>query len=432
MPVRVELPHVGETVTEGIIQKWLKQPGERVKRFEPLAEVVTDKVTMEFPSPVDGVLVRHLVPEGAAVPMGSPICEIETAEVPAPVEPSAPSPPVKAPVAVLEEPPPNMVMGPTGLRPREEAPTPAPPRERPPLSPVVQRLIAEHNITPQELERIQGTGIGGRITKQDILRYLEARTAPPPAPPTPPAPAPPAPRPAAALGADEEALPLTPVRRIIAENMARSAREIPMAWSMVEVDVTGLARWREAVKEEFERKEGAELTFLPFVVKAVVEALKENPLVNSSWGGDKIILKKRINIGIAVAAPQGLVVPVIHDADRLSIAGLAKAIHDKVQRARENRLTLEDVQGGTFTINNTGALGSVLSQAIINYPQAAILTTERVVKRPVVIDDAIAIRSIMNITVTFDHRILDGHQMSAFTQAVKRRLEAMGPGTPLY
>lgn len=432
MPIRIELPQVGETVTEGIIQKWLKQPGERVKRFEPLAEIVTDKVTMEFPSPVEGVVVRHLVPEGAKVPMGSAICEIESAEAPAPAE-APPAPPAKAPVAVMEEPSPNLVLGPTGLRPREEvAPSAAPPKERPPLSPVVQRLVAEHSITPQELERIQGTGIGGRITKQDILRYLESRAVPAPAAAAPPPPAP-APAPARpALGADEEAIPLTPVRRIIAENMARSAREIPMAWSTTEVDVTPLARWREAIKEEFERKEGVELTFLPFVVKAVVEALKENPLVNSTWGGDKIVLKKRIHIGIAVAAPQGLVVPVIHDADRLSIAGLAKALHDKIQRARENRLTLEDVQGGTFTINNTGALGSVLSQAIINYPQAAILTTERVVKRPIVIDDAIAIRSIMNITVTFDHRILDGHQIGAFTQAVKRRLESMGPNTPLY
>ncbi|MCS7207458.1 MAG: 2-oxo acid dehydrogenase subunit E2 [Dehalococcoidia bacterium] len=439
MPVRIELPHVGESVTEGVIQKWLKQPGERVKKYEPLAEVVTDKVTMEFPSPVDGVLVRHLVPEGATVPMGSAICEIETAEAPAPAAPPAPKPPP----AVMEEPSPSMVLGPTGLRPREEpAPTPPAPtagRERPPLSPVVQRLVAEHGITPQELESIQGTGLGGRITKQDILRYLEARSAPTPAPApaAPPAPIPASPPPAPAParptpGADEEVVPLTPVRRTIAENMARAAREIPMAWSMVEVDVTALARWRETIKDEFERKEGVELTFLPFVVKAVVEALKENPLVNATWGGDKIILKKRIHIGIAVAAPQGLVVPVIHDADRLSIAGLAKAIHDKVQRARANRLTLDDVHGGTFTVNNTGALGSVLSQAIINYPQAAILTTERVVKRPVVVDDAIAIRHMMNITVTFDHRILDGHQIGAFTQAVKRRLESMGPQTPLY
>lgn len=431
MPVRIELPQVGETVTEGIIQKWLKQPGEKVKKFEPLAEIVTDKVTMEFPSPVEGVVVRHLVPEGAKVPMGSAICEIESAEVPTPSPQAPEAPPSKAPVAVMEEPSPNMVLGPTGLRPREEAAPPAAPaKERPPLSPVVQHLVAEHGITPQELERIQGTGIGGRITKQDILRYLESRAAPAPAPPAPPPSAPAPARPAVA--ADEEVLPLTPVRRIIAENMARSAREIPMAWSMTEVDVTPLVRWREVIKEEFKRKEGVELTFLPFVIKAVVEALKENPLVNSTWGGDKIIVKKRIHIGIAVAAPQGLVVPVIHDADRLSIAGLAKALHDKVQRARENRLTLEDVQGGTFTINNTGALGSVLSQAIINYPQAAILTTERVVKRPVVIDDAIAIRHIMHITVTFDHRILDGHQVGAFTQAVKRRLEGMGPNTPLY
>jgi len=191
-------------------------------------------------------------------------------------------------------------------------------------------------------------------------------------------------------------------------------------------------RFRESVKEDFYRREGVELTYLPFVVKAVAEALKENPLLNSTWGGDKIILKKRINIGIAVAAPDGLVVPVIHDADRLSISGLARAVRDLTLRARQGKLTLQDIQGGTFTLNNTGALGSVVSYPIINYPQAAILTTEAIQKRPVVIGEGIAIRSMMNLCLSFDHRISDGAEAAKFIQAVRRRLEAMGPDTPLY
>ena len=424
MPLKIELPQVGETVTEGTIQKWLKKPGDRVEKYEPLAEVETDKVTMEVPSPVAGVLVSQLVPEGAKVAMGAPICEIETSEVPAP---SREAEPVTA--APAGPPPFEFVVGPgtevgvTGVKPMvEEGPAPPVSKEAPRLSPVVQRLAAEHGVSTQELARIPGTGIGGRVTKQDLLKYLETRA---------PAPAAPAP-PKVAVGPEEEALPLTPIRRRIAENMVKASTEVPMAWSAVEVDVTSLVRWREGVKEEFQRREGVELTYLPFIAKAVAESLKENPKVNSAWGGDKILLKKRINLGIAVGAPQGLVVPVVKDADHLSIAGLAKAIRDVVARARENRLTLQDVQGGTFTVNNTGALGSVVSQAIQNYPQAALLTTESIVKRPVVVDDAIAIRHIQVLTITFDHRVLDGLEAGAFMQSVKRRLEAMGPGTPWY
>ena len=227
-------------------------------------------------------------------------------------------------------------------------------------------------------------------------------------------------------------MPLTAVRRIIAEHMSRSASEIPHAWSMIEVDVTPLVTHRDRIKDDFRQREGVALTYLPFAVKAVVEALKENPLLNSSWGGDKIVLKKRINIGVAVAAPGGLVVPVIHNADSHSIAGLARAAHDITDRARQGKLTLEDVQGGTFTLNNTGALGSIVSQPIINHPQAGILTIEAVQKRPVVINDAIAIRSMMNVCLSFDHRIADGSESAAFLQAVKQRLEAMGPDTPIY
>ncbi|MBI4310725.1 MAG: 2-oxo acid dehydrogenase subunit E2 [Chloroflexi bacterium] len=451
MPIKVELPQVGESVTEGIIQKWLKKPGDVVQKYEPLVEVVTDKVTMEMPSPVGGTLVSLLVQEGTKVAMGTPICEIETGDVaPAAVAPAEAAPAARAPtstVGVFVEA--TGHIGPTGAIPSEEAgpsveapatlpegPTPAAPRAPLRLSPVVQRLAAEHGITEEEMRRLRGTGIEGRITKQDLLGYIERKPATGAAPAAAPfqgRAAPPAPAPAAqaAPALEEEVLPLTPVRRIIAENMVKAA-QIPVAWSANEVDATSLVRLRGRVRDEFERREGVELTYLPFIAKAVVEALREHPLLNSAWGGDKIILKKRINLGIAVAAAQGLVVPVVRDADRLSIAGLAHAFHRLIEKARKNQLTLEDVQGGTFTLNNTGALGSFVSQAIINYPQAAIMTTESITKRPVVVSDAIAIRDIMYITMSFDHRILDGQAAGGFVQAVKRRIEAMGPDTPVY
>ena len=276
---------------------------------------------------------------------------------------------------------------------------------------------------------MSGTGMGGRITRDDLLLHVQASQAT-----ASPAAAPPqdqiAPQPAQEV--EEESVPLTPVRRMIAEAMVRSVSQIPHAWSTVEVDVTNLVALRSQTRPGFEEKEGVDLTHLPFIIKTVVESLKEHPTLNATWGGDKIILKKRINLGIAVAAAQGLTVPVIHDADRMSIAALAHATRDLAQRARQSKLTLDDVHGGTFTLNNTGALGSIISQPIINYPQAAILTTEAIQKRPVVRDDAIAIRSMMNLCISFDHRINDGAETGGFLQTVKARLESIGPDTPIY
>ncbi len=283
------------------------------------------------------------------------------------------------------------------------------------LSPAVRRLAREHDV---DLSLITGTGMGGRITRDDVLKYLDTKDLAPAVVATQPQPS---------DSGDEEYLPLTPVRRMIAEAMVRSVSQIPHAWSTVEVDVTSLVAARTAMRESFRQREGVDLTYLPFVLRALVETLKENPTFNATWGEDKIVLKKRLNIGLAVAAPNGLVVPVIHNADRLSLSGLAHAVADLAQRARDNKLTIDDVQGGTFTLNNTGALGSVVSQPIINYPQAAIMTTEAVQKRPVVINDAIAIRSMMNLCMSFDHRINDGAESSAFMQSMKRRLEEIGP-----
>ena len=467
----MELPHVGESVVEGTIGKWLKQPGESVRRYEPLVEVVTDKVTMEVPSPVEGELLRLLAAEGETLPMGAPIAEVgepgetPSADVPAAATPATTVAATPAPVApasttgyLLRDVTP---VGPTGgaaveaaeplvgvgapplaapaaaaptatpapATPAPTAPPPATPARReggPRLSPAVRRLAREHSV---DLSRIQGTGMGGRITRDDVLGYLaEPQPAPAPAP-VPSA----APKPAVEAGPDDERVPLTPIRRMIAEAMVRSVTEIPHAWSIREVDVSGLVALRQATRSDFERQEGVSLTYMPFVIQAVVEALRRVPTMNATWGGDAIILKRRINLGLAVAAPNGLIVPVIHNADRLNIAGLAHAVHDITERARSNRLAIENVQGGTFTLNNTGALGgSLVSGPIINYPQAGIMTTETIEKRAVVRNDAIAIRSMMNICLSFDHRINDGAEASAFLETVRTRLESFSPDTPAY
>ena len=449
----IELPQVGESVVEGTIGKWLKQPGDTIQRYDPLVEVVTDKVTMDMPSPVTGTLLRILAQEGDVVPMGAPIAEVETDDAPAaapgesvaeaaPSDPAAPASPGTTGYLIRDQRPVGPTGGgPGGLPPGSDVSSPASAPQADPeparLSPAVRRLAREHDV---DLSQVAGTGMGGRITRQDVEAYIEKRTAAPAAPAE--AAATPATAPAAAVspardGEDEERIPLTPVRRMIAEAMVRSVTQIPHAWSTVEVDVTRLVAVRGGLRESFQQREGVEITYLPFVIKMVVEALRENPTLNASWGEDSIILKRRINMGIAVAGPEGLIVPVIHDAQQLSIAGLAHRVADLTSRARSRRLALDDVQGGTFTLNNTGVLGSTVSQPIINPPQAAILTTEAIQKRPVVVSDsrngdAIAIRSMMNVCLSFDHRINDGAESSAFLQSVKRRLEAIDADTPIY
>jgi len=461
MSVIIELPHVGESVVEGTIGKWLKKPGDTVKRYEPLVEIITDKVTMEVPSPVEGSLVRVLAEEGETLPMGAPIAEVATADSPEGAEPETASIEVGTASAGPESPGTTghllknvTPVGPTGgaaveiseptgapdpapapspaatAAPAPAATAPAAPAGQTRLSPAVRRLAQEHSV---DVSRIQGTGLGGRITRDDILKFVESGAASAPAA---------APAPAGQLQGETTAdgqethITVTPVRRMIAEAMVRSVTEIPHAWSTVEVDVSGLVALRASVRGEFEQKQGGSLTYLPFVMKAVVEALKEVPTMNATWAGDKIIVKHNVNLGLAVAAPDGLIVPVLHNADQLSIAGLAAAANDLAGRARTKKLTLTDVQGGTFTLNNTGALGSNASGPIINYPEAGIMTFETIQKRAVVIPaesgDAIAIRSMMNICLSFDHRINDGAEASGFLSAVKNRLQAMAPGMSIY
>lgn len=428
----IELPQVGESVTEGVIGKWLKSIGDRVERYDPLVEVVTDKVNMEMPSPVAGTLTAVLVSEGDTVPMGAPIAEMQVdGETPidapsAPrVEeaPTAPQPAADRIGTLLKDVAPVGPTGSGGPITADDSGEPGRPPRRRRYSPAVLRLAEERGV---DLDRIEGTGLGGRVTLKDVRGFIEQSSVA--AESIEHAAIQPAPQP----DDHEERVPLSTVRRMIAENMVRSATEIPQAWTLVEVDVSGLVGRRQAIRDDFREREGINITYLPFVMKAVAESLKENPLLNSSWDGDAILYKRRINIGIAAAAPDGLVVPVVHNADTMSIAGLARKVDDLTTRARRGQLKLEDVQGGTFTLNNTGVLGSVLSQPLVNFPQAAILTTEAIVKRPVVVGDGIAIRSMMNLCMSFDHRIMDGAEASAFINSVKRRLESIGPDTGVY
>lgn len=407
----VKMPQLGESITEGTISKWLKKPGDQVKKYESLVEVITDKVNAEVPAPMSGVLKEIKVQEGATVTVGTEICVIE--EVGAAPAAPAPAKPAPEPVVAAKEKAAEAPRGESAGR----------------LSPAVRALVEEHRISDSELARIKGSGIGGRISKKDIEDYVASRTQP--AAPT---------RngeqrkqPAAPARLPGETVPLTPMRRAIAVNMAKSKQTIPHAWTVAEVDMTNVVRQRRAVKESFKQRESIDLTYVPIVVKAVVEALRAVPVLNSSWGEDGVILHKDINIGVAVAIDEGLVVPVVHEADRLSIAGLAKAVDDLAVRARAGKLTLEDVQGGTFTVNNPGTFGTVISYSIIVPPQAGILAMDAIIKRPTVVDgDAIAIRSMMNICLSFDHRVLDGVSAARFLQTVRKWLEGFSDQIPLY
>jgi 2-oxoisovalerate dehydrogenase E2 component (dihydrolipoyl transacylase) len=423
----VTMPQLGESVTEGTIARWLKAEGEEIEKDEPLAEVDTDKVNAELPSPLAGKIEKLLVSEGTTVDVGTEIALVAvdgeeaspTAEAQPREDMAAEAPTEEFPAADTEAQP-AATDGGDGRGTIESAETLRLRRS----SPVVRRLAEEHGV---DISEISGTGTGGRVTKKDIETYIEEREAAPAATEAPAPEVTPEPERVEVYEGDR-VVELTSIRRAIASRMATSKREAPHAWSMVEADVSGLVALREGVKEEFAEREDVRLTYLPFIVKAVIEGLKEHPVLNSVWDGDRIVLRKRINIGVAVDLEEAaLIVPVIRDADELNTLGLARRIDEIVKKARSRQLSLDDVSGGTFTVNNPGSLGSVVSTPIINYPQAAILSAEAVVKRPVVVDDAIAIRSMMNLEVSFDHRVLDGGAALRFLNAVKRRLEAYGP-----
>lgn len=418
---QIKMPQLGESVTEGTISKWLVSVGDHVNKYDPLAEVMTDKVNAEIPSSFTGVIKELIAGEGDTLAVGEIICTIEVeGGAPAPTAPENSKAPVKQEQTVQVE---SIAADGQVNNGR--------------YSPAVLKLSQEHGI---DLSRVPGTGAGGRVTRKDILKIVESgnipqaevsQAAPVEAPKPavePAAPAEPkaAPQPAApgitAAPGDIE-IPVTGVRKAIAANMLRSKHEAPHAWTMVEVDVTNLVEFRNSIKDDFKKKEGFNLTFFAFFVKAVSQALKEYPQINSMWAGDKIIQKKDINISIAVSTDDALFVPVIKHADEKTIKGIAREITELAGKVRSGKLKSEDMQGGTFTVNNTGSFGSVQSMGIINYPQAAILQVESIVKRPVVVNGMIAVRDMVNLCMSLDHRVLDGLVCGRFLQRVKEILE---------
>jgi len=427
---QIKMPQLGESVTEGTVDKWLKQEGDLVRRDEPLVEVVTDKVNAEIPSPFEGRLVSIAAREGETVRVGSVIAQIELPGTATAAAPATPATAAKAPPAGG----PGGPASPPAASAAAHASGPSDGQDRPRLSPAVRKLAAEHGIDPTTL---RGSGLGGRVTRDDVLAALggqPAEIAPAPAvaaplaPPAEPVTAVP-PSPAPVDGAREELVKLSIMRRSIAEHMVRSLATSPHAWTLQEVDVTNLVRYRESEKESFRARHGIALTYLPFVIQILCDAIKQFPWLNSTWTDQGVILKRYINLGLAVSIPDGLIVPVLKDADRLGFTDLVRGVNDLVERARGKQLKPDDVQGGTFTLNNTGATGSIASQPIINQPQAAILTTESIVKRAVVVGDGIAVREMMNMCLSFDHRIIDGMTAGQFLGAMKKGLEEWTPGS---
>ncbi len=528
---KVTMPQLGESVAEGTIGKWLKQPGDKVAKYEPLVEVITDKVNAEVPSPFEGILKEILVEEGATVPNNAEIAIIETAEdavsggttdaqptkaaavapddkgAPSAVkaeatapaassEPASPTPAVAAPSFTPAD-------GPAGSDERPEraaataaaAPTavaaepsdvPGNPDAR--MTPAVRRLLREHGVTAAQ---IVGSGGGGRITREDVTNYVESQRtgqsvggqavggAPAPAAPAPapsaassngsgaaasstaPAPLVSAPTPAARTaavppaattgaapaaataapgiafpaGADEVLLPMSQMRKGIATQMTK-ALQAPHAYVQMEVDVTRLVAFREKSKRDYQAKEGIGLSFVPFVIKAVAVALKRNPTFNAHWTEQGVLAKRRVNIGVAVAVDEGLIVPVIRDADQLSIHGLNAAIADVAARAKAGKFRIDDFGGGTFTVDNTGYLGTNLVMPILNVPEVGIVTMEAITKRAVVVatpdGDVIAIRPVMNMVLGVDHRANDGAGGAALLRDIKAWLEKVGPDTAIY
>ena len=469
--VDVVMPQMGVSVSEGTITKWLKQEGEEIQADEPLLEISTDKVDTEVPSPGSGVVQQILVQEGETVDVGTKLALIGAAGAAAP--PEAPSGDGAAPeqatteaaaetaaVSSAETPAPAPA-------PAEEAAPPAPAAPEPPpepsedgksfVSPVVARIASEHNV---DVSQVQGTGRGGRVTKKDILAFVEsgaqaaAPTAPappaepapaptPPAAPAPPEPEPeaapaPAPAPAAAAPAappaeaapGEEFEPMTAMRKGIAEHMRRSLDTSAHVTSAIEVDMSKVVALREKLKPEFQKSYGVNPTYLIFVARAVVETLKDYPWINGEIRGDKIVSRNYVNLGFAVELEdgKGLIVPVVKNADGLNLLGMTRAVTDIADRARNKKLTPDEVQGGTFTITNPGGYGTFHGTPIISQPQAAILGTYAVVKRPWVIQDelgkdVIAIRPIMNLTLTYDHRLVDGALAGRFLRDMREKLQ---------
>lgn len=424
------MPKMGESITEGTIIKWLKQVGDTVDKDEIILEISTDKVDSEIPTPVAGKIVELLAGEGDTVEVGNVIAKIETdatAEAPAPAKESKKE----------EKPTPE----PQKSEPAAPAAQPAAPAPKPQAaavsdrfySPVVLNMARSENIPQAELDAIPGTGVNGRVTKKDVEQYLQNRTAPQTpavqAPPRPAAPAPVTSQPVSGDGVVVE--PMDHIRKKIAEHMVHTVHTSPHVGLFTEVDMSNIYKIRAKNKDAFLKREGIKLTYLPFISEAVTRALKEMPYVNSSIDGDNILVKHFVNLGIAVATQQGLIVPVIKNADSLNLTGISRAIADLADRARNKKLKPDEVSGGTFSISNFGVYGTTIGFPLINQPQVAILGIGALQKKPVVIDDAIAIRPMMNISITFDHRLIDGELGARFLQRVAQLLTAYDPNMML-
>jgi 2-oxoisovalerate dehydrogenase E2 component (dihydrolipoyl transacylase) len=503
MATTIKMPQLGESVTEGTIERWLVKEGDKVEQYDPLFEVVTDKVNAEVPAEVAGTITKIIVGDGQTVKVGTPLAEIdagdgagasdgngqapaqEAAPAPQPAEAAAPAEAPAQPAAARTEQPAEAPRGeapPAEPAPQAAAPEPAEPPQpqaQPQvqqaqaqsgapatdssmrMTPAVRRLVREHNV---DVAQINGSGAAGRVTRDDVLAFVASRSSqpaasaqpaaspepaaqpsaqapaaqpsaqPPAAPSSQPAPSF-APSPVPAPSGGDQEIPLSQMRKGIAAKMTRVKQTVPHAYTVVEVDMGNVVRWREANTAAYKAREGIGISYVAVVIKAVTETLRQHPTVNSQFAEDRVILKQAMNVGIAVAVDNGLLVPVIHNADQLSISGVNRQVQDLAARARSNKLRLEDIQGGTFTVNNTGWFGSVTSMPIINAPEVAILSMEAIVKRPVVREvdgaDVIAIRPMMNMTCSFDHRVLDGAQVGYFLADVRKRLEEWDFNTPI-
>ncbi|MEO7296719.1 MAG: dihydrolipoamide acetyltransferase family protein [Candidatus Limnocylindria bacterium] len=493
MATTIKMPQLGESVTEGTIERWLVKEGDTVEQYDPLFEVVTDKVNAEVPAEIAGTVSKILVPDGETVAVGTPVAEIDadgaaTADAPAAAaDAPAADAPAAQPAAAEEAPATHEAQpeaaanaGPSAVEEQESAPavaaTPDAQPEAEPvrqevaepagaadggngdgaarMTPAVRRLVREHDV---DVAQLSGTGSGGRVTRDDVLSFIDkkpedapaapaaeqapAAAAPPAAPAAPAQPQAAAPAPSQAPAsvpsaqAGDTEVPLSQMRKGIARKMTQVKQTVPHAYTVVEVDMTSVVRWRGANNMAFKAREGASLSYVAVVVKAVTETLRKHPNLNSQFADDKIILRQAMNIGIAVAVDNGLIVPVIANADQLSISGVNARIRDISTRANGGKLRLDELTGGTFTVNNTGWFGSVVSMPIINAPEVAILSMEAIVKRPRVMnvdgEDVIAIRHMMNMTCSFDHRVLDGAQVGFFMADVRKSLEEWDANTPI-
>ncbi len=396
MTTTIKVPDFPESVTDGTIAAWHKKPGERVKRDEPLVDVETDKVMLEVPAPEDGVLDRVLVEENAVVVSGQEIGILRPATDSDAVQPAVP----------------------------QEAPSAAEEKEPPVISPSARKLIAEQGLDPS---RIQGTGKGGRILKEDVLRYQgvikeDAETAPPPPPPEPTAPATGSTATPAAER-EERRVPMTRLRATIAERLVEAQHTAAILTTFNEVDMQAVMDLRKHYRDKFEKIHGVRLGFMSFFIKASVEALKRFPMVNASIDGGDIVYHGYFDIGVAIGAPRGLVVPILRDADRMSVPDIEKKIIDFSERARQGKISLDEITGGTFTITNGGVFGSLLSTPILNPPQSAILGMHKIEQRPVVREGGIVARPMMYLALSYDHRIIDGREAVQFLVTIKELLE---------